>query len=45
MAACSDDDGGDDFADLPACSLNAGKSDGRGWAPIFAAIVAVVGFF
>ncbi|HEY5923103.1 MAG TPA: PHB depolymerase family esterase [Kofleriaceae bacterium] len=31
-------------AGLPACSLNAGKSDGRGWAPIIFAVVLVVGY-
>jgi len=37
-----DDDGG--LADLPACSLDAGKSDGRAWAPILFAVVIVVGY-
>jgi poly(hydroxyalkanoate) depolymerase family esterase len=39
-----DDDDPTGVADLPACSLNAGKSDGRGWAPIAFAVVLVVGF-
>ena len=41
-----DDDDDDDkgVAGLPACSLNAGKSDGRGWAPIAFAVVVAVGF-
>jgi len=40
-----DDDGGPgDPAGLPACALNAGKSDARGWAPIVFAVVLVVGF-
>ena len=37
-----DDEGGP--AGLPACSLNAGKADGRGWAPIIFAVVLAVGF-
>jgi poly(hydroxyalkanoate) depolymerase family esterase len=42
----SDDGGGDvgDPADLPACSLNAGKGNGIGWAPIAFALVLVIGF-
>jgi poly(hydroxyalkanoate) depolymerase family esterase len=39
-----DDDDPTGVADLPACSLDAGKSDGRGWAPIAFALVLVVGF-
>jgi hypothetical protein len=39
-----DDDDGKGPADLPACSLNAARSDGRGWAPIAFAVVLVVGF-
>jgi poly(hydroxyalkanoate) depolymerase family esterase len=40
-------DGDDDptgVADLPACSLNAAKSNGHGWAPILFAVVIVVGY-
>lgn len=40
----NDDDDDDDVAGLPACSLSAGKSDGRGWAPIAFAVALVVGF-
>jgi poly(hydroxyalkanoate) depolymerase family esterase len=40
--------GGDDdptgVADLPACSLNAAKSNGHGWAPILFAVVLVLGY-
>jgi poly(hydroxyalkanoate) depolymerase family esterase len=39
-----DDDDGSGPGDLPACSLDAGKSDGRGWAPILMALVFAVGF-
>jgi poly(hydroxyalkanoate) depolymerase family esterase len=38
-----DDDGGGP-GDLPACSLDAGKNDGRGWAPILFAVMVVVGY-
>ncbi|HEX5063700.1 MAG TPA: PHB depolymerase family esterase [Kofleriaceae bacterium] len=38
------DDDGSGPGDLPACSLNAGKSDGRAWAPIVFAVVIVVGY-
>lgn len=38
------DDDGSGPGDLPACSLNATKADGRGWAPIAFAVVMVVGF-
>jgi poly(hydroxyalkanoate) depolymerase family esterase len=38
-----DDDDGAGPGDLPACSLDAGKSDGRGWAPIAMALALVVG--
>jgi len=37
----SDDGGGPGTGDLPACSLDAGKSDFRGWAPIAMAVVVV----
>ncbi|HEY5945075.1 MAG TPA: PHB depolymerase family esterase [Kofleriaceae bacterium] len=40
----SGDDDPTGVADLPACSLNAGKSDGRGWLPIGFALAFVVGY-
>jgi hypothetical protein len=39
-----DDDDGSGPGDLPACSLDAGKSGGHGWAPIAFAVVLVVGY-